>query len=244
MTNNDILRRLRFTTNLTDAKLVEIGTLGGAEFSEADITSWLIKDEEDESYRSLQDLVFAQFLNGLIIHKRGPSDKGMPEAESKLSNNGILRKLKIAFNLQNDDILEVLDKSEFKISKHELSAFFRKVGHKHYRELKDQILRNFLNGLQKKVRPIQDLEAIAEAKAIADSDSESEGTSKPDETEKLILSNVDRVSRKHLSKRTGKPKQAYVPQSKVESKKTNSASESNEGEVSTGEKKFDWGKPS
>ena len=51
------------------------------------------------------------------------------------------------------DILAILSLADFSMSKHELSAFFRKPGHKHYRECKDQILRNFLGGLQHKMRP-------------------------------------------------------------------------------------------
>jgi uncharacterized protein YehS (DUF1456 family) len=61
-------------------------------------------------------------------------------------------KLKIALNLKAEDVLGILELAEFRISKHELSAFFRKPGHKHYRECKDQILRNFLQGLQLKYR--------------------------------------------------------------------------------------------
>jgi uncharacterized protein YehS (DUF1456 family) len=61
-------------------------------------------------------------------------------------------KLKIALNLKAEDVLEILELAEFRISKHELSAFFRKPGHKHYRECKDQILRNFLQGMQLKYR--------------------------------------------------------------------------------------------
>ena len=65
----------------------------------------------------------------------------------------IFMKLKIALNLKAEDVLEVLALADLRISKHELSAFFRKPDNKHYRECKDQILRNFLKGLQLKYRP-------------------------------------------------------------------------------------------
>jgi uncharacterized protein YehS (DUF1456 family) len=55
-------------------------------------------------------------------------------------------------SLQADDVLELVNRDDFRISKHELSAFFRKPGHKHYRECKDQVLRNFLKGIQLKYR--------------------------------------------------------------------------------------------
>ena len=75
-----------------------------------------------------------------------------PSPEKKLTNNIILTKLKIALNFQAEDMLETLDLAGFTFSKHELSALFRKKGHKHYRECKDQILRNFLQGIQIKFR--------------------------------------------------------------------------------------------
>ena len=62
-------------------------------------------------------------------------------------------KLKIALNLKADDVIKILALADVKISKHELSAFFRRPDNRHYRECKNQILRNFLKGLQLKYRP-------------------------------------------------------------------------------------------
>ncbi|MCP3907235.1 MAG: DUF1456 family protein, partial [Oceanicoccus sp.] len=76
-----------------------------------------------------------------------------PVAEKQLDNNIVLRKLKIAMDFKSDDIQAVLQSAGLTISDHELSALFRKKGHKHYRECKDQILRNFLEGLRLKYRP-------------------------------------------------------------------------------------------
>lgn len=64
-----------------------------------------------------------------------------------ISNNDILKKLRIALQLKDDDIIEILKHSDFKISKTELSAFFRNEEHPNYKPLGDQILRKFLNGL-------------------------------------------------------------------------------------------------
>jgi uncharacterized protein YehS (DUF1456 family) len=69
-----------------------------------------------------------------------------------LINNIVFTKVKIALNLKAEEILELLASADMVISKHDLSALFRKPGHKHYRECKDQILRNFLRGLQLKYR--------------------------------------------------------------------------------------------
>jgi uncharacterized protein YehS (DUF1456 family) len=96
--------------------------------------------------------MFATFLNGLINQRRGRKDGPQPKPEKSMNNNMVFRKLKIAFDLQAEEILSILSLADINISKHELSAFFRRPDHKHYRVCKDQILRNFLTGLQIKYR--------------------------------------------------------------------------------------------
>jgi uncharacterized protein YehS (DUF1456 family) len=64
-----------------------------------------------------------------------------------LTNNDILKKLRVALKLRDDDIVAILKLADFRISKSELGAFFRKEDHPKYMPLQDQILRNFLNGL-------------------------------------------------------------------------------------------------
>ena len=64
-----------------------------------------------------------------------------------LTNNDILKKIRVAFKLRDNDIVDILKLVDFNISKSELNAFFRKEDHPKYMELQDQILRNFLNGL-------------------------------------------------------------------------------------------------
>ncbi len=64
-----------------------------------------------------------------------------------MSNNDIFKKLRVALMLRDDDIVEILKLVDFKISKSELGAFFRKEDHPNYMDCGDQVLRNFLNGL-------------------------------------------------------------------------------------------------
>jgi len=147
MTNNDILRRIRFVFDFDDSRMIGIFGLGGQTVTRAEISDWL-KKEDDPAYQACHDPEFAAFLNGLIIEKRGKKEGAQPAPEERLNNNIIFRKLKIALNLQADDVLEIMKRADLRLSKHELSAFFRKPGHKHYRECKDQALRSFLKGLQ------------------------------------------------------------------------------------------------
>ena len=151
MTNNDVLRRIRYTFDFDDSKMMAVFGLAGPEVTRAQISDWL-KKEDDPDYRKCSDLQLATFLNGLIVDKRGKKEGPQPEPETHLSNNIIFRKLRIALNLQADDVLKLVNRADFRISKHELSAFFRKPGHKHYRECKDQVLRNFLKGMQLEYR--------------------------------------------------------------------------------------------
>lgn len=152
MTNNDILRRIRYIFDFNDNKMITIFGLADSKVTREQISDWLKKDD-DPAYKACNDTQLATFLNGLIIDKRGKKDGPQPEPEKKLNNNIIFRKLKIALNLKEEDTLAVLELANLKISKHELSAFFRRENHKHYRVCKDQVLRNFLTGLQLKYRP-------------------------------------------------------------------------------------------
>ncbi|WP_026953361.1 YehS family protein [Algoriphagus mannitolivorans] len=152
MSNNDLLKTLRYTFDFNDFVMIEIFGLGGLETTREEVSNWL-KKEDDEAFKPIYDKQLASFLNGLIILKRGKKDDNIPAAEKSLNNNLILRKLKIALNFKEEDMLEVFALRSFRISRHELSAFFRNPSQPQYRVCKDQILRNFLMGLQQKFRP-------------------------------------------------------------------------------------------
>jgi uncharacterized protein YehS (DUF1456 family) len=152
MNNNDVLRRIRFTFNFGDSKMMSLFGLADKQVTREQISDWLKKDD-DPAFQECSDTQLAIFLNGLINDKRGKKEGVQPKPEKHLTNNGIFMKLKIALNLKAEDVLEIMNLADFSMSKAELSAFFRKPGHKHYRECKDQILRNFLTGMQLKYRP-------------------------------------------------------------------------------------------
>ena len=151
MTNNDILRRLRYILDLNDSMMIAVFGKADLEVDRQQISNWLKRDD-DPDYQNCNDKQLAIFLNGLINHRRGKREGLQPKPETRLTNNIILRKLKIAFNLKSEDMLDIIDYAGLALSKHELSAFFRKPEHRHYRECKDQVLRNFLQGLQAKYR--------------------------------------------------------------------------------------------
>ena len=152
MNNNDILRRIRYTFDINDDKMISLFTLGEHETTRSEVSNWLKKDDVPEQ-KSLHDKHLAHFLNGLIVKNRGKREGVSMAAEKNLTNNVILKKLKIALNLKSEDVIDILKLADLYISNHELSAFFRKPTQKQYRLCKDQFLRNFLHGLQLKHRP-------------------------------------------------------------------------------------------
>ncbi len=155
MINNDVLRRVRYIFDYSDAKMIALFGQADHKVTRQQISSWLKKDE-DAAFVECSDVELAIFLNGLINDRRGKKE-GVPAVpESRLTNNVIFNKLKIALNLRADDVLSILALGGSNISQHELSAFFRKPTHRHYRICQDQILRNFLHGLQRTYRPDTD----------------------------------------------------------------------------------------
>lgn len=151
MTNNDILRRLRYAFDFNDKKMMKIFALADYEASREEISNWLKKEDHDD-YVGIYDKYLAIFLNGMINLYRGKREGEQPKPEKTLNNNLILRKLKIALTLTDEDIVDILKLADLRVSKHEINAFFRKPSQRQYRQCKDQILRNFIHGLQIKHR--------------------------------------------------------------------------------------------
>jgi uncharacterized protein YehS (DUF1456 family) len=149
--NNDTLRRFRYALNINDSTMIEIFKISGVKISQSELISYLKRDDE-EGYINLSDRMMTLFLDGFIILKRGkreekPNQNKPPLPELSLTNNLILKKLRIALELKEVDILKLLKVAQFEVSKSELSALFRKEGHRNYKECKDQFLKYFIKGL-------------------------------------------------------------------------------------------------
>lgn len=152
MTNNDVIRSLRYILSINDKKIVEIISLSGFKIGVQEV-EYYMKDEEDPAYQPCNDEVMSHFLDGLIFFKRGKDDsKPRHEFELPVSNNLVLKKLRVAFTLKEPDMHEVLTNGGYNIGRAELTAFLRKRGQPNYRECGDQVLRYFLKGLKLRVR--------------------------------------------------------------------------------------------
>lgn len=152
MNNNNILKRIRYMFDFDDSKMIELFTIAEYPVDRSIISNWL-KQEDEPSFEELTDKELAVFLNGLIIDKRGMRETGVPAPETELDNNTIFRKIKIALNLKNEEVIAIFALANKKIGKHELSAFFRNPKQSQFRPCNDQYFRNFMSGLQRKYRP-------------------------------------------------------------------------------------------
>lgn len=173
MDNNDILIRLRYALDIKDLDMIEIFKLGGVTVTKEEVLKILTKspgsdDETDDFSDSIEsaehisctNLMLESFLNGFIIFKRGkqeakPGQSQKPALAIKDHtnvNNVVLKKLKIALSLSSEDMLSILEEAGATLSKGELSAVFRKEGHRNYMVCGDRYVRNFLKGLALRYR--------------------------------------------------------------------------------------------
>jgi len=149
MAKNDLLRSIRDALNIDEATMIQIFRQSGREVGLSTITA-LLKTEDQDGYIPCSDPILGFFLDGLIIHFRGQREGKSSPAEKPvtvLTNNAILKKMRIALDLKEDDLIGILKLAGSVVSKHELTALFRKQGHKHYKECNDTFLKDFLKGL-------------------------------------------------------------------------------------------------
>jgi uncharacterized protein YehS (DUF1456 family) len=147
MIHNDVLRSIRYMLNIPETKLLEIIALGGGQTTPELLMSFL-KREDEVGFVACPDRVMSHFLDGLIIFRRGKDEsKTLPPPETNITNNIVLKKLRVAFQLKDTDIITLIKKSGLEVTKAELGAFFRRPDHRNYRDCGDQFLRNLLKGL-------------------------------------------------------------------------------------------------
>ena len=149
MTNNDILRRLRHALDVGDAEVARLFLHTGHELKSGQVFTWTRREDHDD-YVMMPDVMLCRFLDGLVIEKRGlRPDGAVPEPLEVLSNNEILKKLRIAFSFREEDVMKVFKMAEFVVTKAELGSFFRKEGQRNYAKCPEQVVRKFLQGLGK-----------------------------------------------------------------------------------------------
>lgn len=168
MDNNDILVRIRYALDLKNKDMLKIFDLGGMTVTRDNLIKMMIRTRdlgvEEEAitpdHKRLADKELESFLNGLITFKRGPQPAPRDGKARPLFiivshddvNNVLLKKLKIALALKQEDMVAIFEKSGLRVSGSEITALLRKKGHKHYRPCLDNFARNFLLGMARTYR--------------------------------------------------------------------------------------------
>lgn len=152
MTNNEILRRIQHALNLKNAQIIKAIEQADVTVAHDQVINWL-KEDNDKSCSTMKDKELAVFLNGFINLKRGKKEGIQPKPEVALTNNMIFMKLRIALNMKAEDVLDILEVVGISLSKYEIGAYFRKPENKNYKVCEDQLLCDFLNGVQFTNRP-------------------------------------------------------------------------------------------
>ncbi|MCK8060360.1 MULTISPECIES: DUF1456 family protein [unclassified Fusibacter] len=159
MKNNELLTKICRAADVDIKSMVTIFAHSDFDFTEEDAAMMLVdfdSDEEQDLYPCDFEMLEA-FLNGLIIFKRGPRpDDGKPKKtvlsipSAQTANNAVLKKMKIAFAMTGDDLVEVFENAGVTLTNRELNPYFRAEGHKHYKRCNDQFLNAFFAGLTTK----------------------------------------------------------------------------------------------
>jgi uncharacterized protein YehS (DUF1456 family) len=148
MTNNDVLRSFRYALELDPTTLLGYFLEGGERLQLVDVAS-MLKDEGEPGAQGLDDGQLSRFLDGLVAKHRGPREPNAasPASPERLTNNRILRALRIAFALRDTDVSDIMALAGRNVSKTELGALFRREDHRNYQPCGDQFLRAFIRGL-------------------------------------------------------------------------------------------------
>ncbi|MBF0235631.1 MAG: DUF1456 family protein [Desulfamplus sp.] len=176
MENNDVLRRFRYALKIPDVTMVKIFKMAQCLIDQPQLLD-LLKRKEEAGYVACTTDLLERFFDGLILYNRGepdgqnrdknetsslqgqgqhkeargedirPQQRKRAMVSEVLDNNVILKKIRIALDLKQEDMVEIFRLGEVNMTKGEFTALFRKKGHKNYKECGDQYLKKFLHGL-------------------------------------------------------------------------------------------------
>ena len=147
ISTNEILYRIQKALNLTTEEMLEAYKLVDYKMEASHLES-LLKRSLDDGFSVASYEELGLFLDGLVTFKRGPSPKKANDDEAvELTNNLILKKLRIALELKEAETEIIFGLADIELSKQQLASLFRKEGHKNFKECSDELLMAFLDGL-------------------------------------------------------------------------------------------------
>ena len=152
MRTNDIFRKLTQALALNTAQIQTLFAATQIDLSEKEVAN-LLKTDYQPNFEPMPDYILLIFLNNLIDQERGKKDAAADaiaepiDKHAKVSNNDVLKKLRIAFNLQEQQLRDALKLATIELTKSDLSALFRKPGHEHFHACDDALALDFIEGL-------------------------------------------------------------------------------------------------
>ncbi len=147
MNTNDILYKITKALSLSHEEILEAYTLENFKMDASHLEN-LLKKRQDKGFKACNYEDLGVFLDGLVTLKRGPSPKKSNDNEAvELTNNLILKKLRIALELKEAETEIIFSLGEAELNKQQLASLFRKEGHKNFKECSDELLMAFLDGL-------------------------------------------------------------------------------------------------
>ena len=147
ISTNEILYRIHKALNLSQEDIIKAYKLEDYEM-ETEHLDALLKRRLDKGFELCSYEELGIFLDALVTFKRGPSDKKKDsDAIVELTNNLILKKLRIALELKEAETEIIFGLAEVELSKQQLASLFRKEGHKNFKPCSDELLMAFLEGL-------------------------------------------------------------------------------------------------
>ena len=146
ISTNEILYRIQKALNLTMEEMLKIYTLESYTMSEEHLDN-LLKRHKEKGFTIASYEELGVFLDGLVTFKRGPSPKKSDGNNVELTNNLILKKLRIALELKEAETEIIFGLADIELSKQQLASLFRKENHKNFKPCSDTLLMAYLDGL-------------------------------------------------------------------------------------------------
>jgi uncharacterized protein YehS (DUF1456 family) len=149
MRTNDIFRKIVQSLPLDTPQIQSLFAPSDIDLSDKDVAN-LLKTDYQPGFEAMPEYILIIFLNNLIDQERGKKADAVAEAiekHAKISNNDVLKKLRIAFVLHEQDLRGALKLVTIELTKSDLAALFRKAGHEHYKACDDELVLDFIEGI-------------------------------------------------------------------------------------------------
>lgn len=149
MRTNDIFRKITQSLTLDNLQIQQLFALSAIDLNDKEIAN-LLKTDYQPGFEPMPDYVLLIFLNNLIEQQRGKkndAEQEVIEKHAKISNNDVLKKLRIAYNLHEQQVRDALKLATIELTKSDLAALFRKPGHVHFKACDDELVLDFIEGL-------------------------------------------------------------------------------------------------